>query len=56
MNNDYSYCNPKNCIKSKECKRFIGNHILQFVPNKWIEFKSCIKNDYSAFVELKESK
>ena len=56
MNKDYSYCNPKNCTKSKECKRFISNHILEFVPKWWIEFKSCIQNDYSAFVELKECK
>ncbi len=54
MNNDYSYCKGGNCKKKKECKRNIGNHILEFIPRIWIEYSSCIKSKYGMFDNLKE--
>ena len=51
MNQDYSYCKGNNCTKKKQRKRFLGNHILEFLPRLTIQDASCIRNKHSMFDE-----
>jgi len=54
MNSDYSYCKGTDCKKQKQCKRFLSNHILHFLPRLFIEYTSCIKSRFSMFDKLKD--
>jgi len=43
---DYQWCKAIGCDKSKGCRRAITNHILEFIPMKFIEYHSCIESGY----------
>jgi len=51
MNNDFSYCLGTKCDKKKECKRYIGNYILEFLPRVWIKDKDCILSNHKEFIK-----
>ena len=53
MNKDYSYCKGTKCEEAKLCKRYIGNHILEFIPRRWVESTSCIATSYEAFDDIR---
>jgi len=41
---DNIFCNTKDCIHRRGCRRFIGNHIGVFEPTEWVNEAEC-KND-----------
>ena len=48
---DYTFCKGTGCKKKSDCRRFLGNYILEFVPMKFIECATCINTKFSMFDE-----
>lgn len=52
MKSDYEYCLGDKCIHRRGCRRYVSNHILEFIPKRWIDIKSCINTEPYSYIFL----
>jgi len=59
INTDMTYCNSKDCIHRRGCKRWLGNYDQKDVekqPRLWmLSDKECMQNDYYDLIRFRNS-